>query len=114
LKTHRVQSRKLLEIEHAQVWTALQLATLDGFVPYESKPFLWAGDAESAICYVPRFRRELIPALCRKVQESAEVTIYSWQPQTLRQHIPDGHVSHLPVSETLTRWFGLNLALSPA
>lgn len=114
LKTHRVQPRKLLEIEHAQVWTALQLATLDGFVPYESKPFLWAGDAESAICYVPRFRRELIPALCRKVQESAEVTIYSWQPQTLRQHIPDGHVSHLPVSETLTRWFGLNLALSPA
>jgi adenine-specific DNA-methyltransferase len=114
LTTHRVQPRRLLEIEHAQVWTSLQLATLDGMVPYESKPFLWAGDAESAICYVPRFRRELIPALRRKVQESAEVTLYSWQPQTLRQHIPDSHVSHLPVSETLTRWFGLNLTLSPA
>jgi len=77
LKTNRVQPRKLLEIEHAQVWTTLQLATLDGMVSYESKPFLWAGDAESAICYVPRFYRELIPDLRRKVQESAEVTIYS-------------------------------------
>ena len=114
LRTRRITPSKLLEIEHAQVWTALQFATRDAIVPYESKPFLWAGDADSAICYVPRFRRDLVSALRRKVKESAEVMVYSWQPQTLHQHIPDGHVSHLPVSETLTRWFGLNLTLSPA
>ncbi len=113
LKTNRIRPGKLLEIEHAQVWLALQLATLTAVVPYENKPFLWAGNAESAICYVPRFRRELLSALRRAVKDSAEVTIYSWQPQTLRQHIGDSHVSHLPVSETLTRWFGLNLTLSP-
>jgi adenine-specific DNA-methyltransferase len=114
LRSTRIRPGQLLEIEHAQVWIALQLAKLDCFLPYESKPFLWTGDADSAICYVPRFRRDLVSALRRKVKESAEVTVYSWQPQILHQHFPATHVSHLPVSETLTRWFGLNLTLSPA
>jgi adenine-specific DNA-methyltransferase len=116
LRTHRIQAGRLLEIEHAQVWIALQLAHLDSFAPYEDAPFLWAGDEESAICYVPRFRREYAAALRRKVKESsaATITIYSWQPQTLKQHVRDSNVTHLPVSETLTRRFGLNLTLTPA
>ena len=63
---------------------------------------------------MPRYRRELAAALRCKVKKSASVVLYSWQPQTLRQHIRDSHVSHQPVSETLTRRFGLNLTLSPA
>ncbi len=116
LRTHRIQTGRLLEIEHAQVWIALQLAHLDRFSPYEDAPFLWAGDEESAICYVPRFRREFAAALRRKVKESAAatVTIYSWQPQTLKQHVRESHVTHLPVSETLTRRFGLKLTLTLA
>lgn len=114
LRTNRIHPGKLLEIEHAQVWTALQLAKLDNVLPYADEPFLWAGDADSAICYVPRFSKKMVTALRRKMKESAEVAVYSWQPQTLRQHIRDVHVTHFPVSETLTRWFGLNLTLSPA
>ncbi|MGD1090168.1 MAG: hypothetical protein ABR955_15800, partial [Verrucomicrobiota bacterium] len=111
---HRIQPGQLLEIEHAQVWIALQLAERDSILSYEDAPFLWVGNEESAICYVPRFRREIVSALRRKVKQSTEVAIYSWQPQTLQQHIRDSHVSHFPVSETLTRWFGLNLTLTPA
>ncbi len=114
LRAQRIQSGRLLEIEHAQVWTALQLAHLDGFTAYEDAPFLWAGNEESAICYVPRFRGDMAAALRRKVKESASVAFYSWQPQTLKQHIRDSHVTHLSVSDTLTRRFGLNLTLSPA
>jgi hypothetical protein len=82
-------------------------------MPYEDAPFQWAGDEESSVCYVSRFRRELVKALRQKIARSASVTIYSWQPQTLQQHIADGHVTHLHVSETLTRRFRLNLILSP-
>jgi adenine-specific DNA-methyltransferase len=114
LRTRRITPGSLLEIDHAQIWNALQLATLGAVAPYEIKPFLWAGDADSAICYVPRFSRDIVSALRLKAKDSAEVAVYSWQPQTLQQHLPDSHVSHLPVSETLTRWFGLNLTLSPA
>jgi adenine-specific DNA-methyltransferase len=113
LRTKRIKPGLLLEIEHAEVWTALQLAHFDRILPFENIPFLWGGDEESAICYVPRFRREFLFALRHKVKGSASVVIYSWQPQTLRQHIGDDHVTHLPVSETLARRFGLNLTLSP-
>ena len=114
LRTHRIKSGRLLEIEHAQVWTALQLAHFDSFTEYKDAPFLWAGDEESAICYVPRFRGDMAAALRRKVKESASVAFYSWQPQTLKQHVRDTNVTHLSVSDTLTRRFGLNLTLSPA
>ena len=114
LRTSRIQPGKLLEIEHAQVWSALQLAKLDTILPYADEPFLWAGNGDSAICYVPRFSKEIVTALRRKMKASAEVAVFSWQPQTLRQHIRDIHVTHFPVSETLTRWFGLNLTLTPA
>jgi adenine-specific DNA-methyltransferase len=114
LRTHRIAAGSLLEIEHAQVWIALQLAHLDSFKPYEEKPFLWAGDEDSAVCYVPRFRGDIAAALRRKVKESASVAFYSWQPQTLKQHIRDSHVSHFSISDTLARRFGLNLTLSPA
>jgi adenine-specific DNA-methyltransferase len=114
LRTHRIQSGRLLEIEHAQVWIALQLAHFDSFTEYTDAPFLWAGDEESAICYVPRFRGDMAAALRRKVKEAASVAFYSWQPQTLKQHVRDSHVTHLSVSDTLTRRFDLNLTLSPA
>jgi adenine-specific DNA-methyltransferase len=113
LRTQRIRPGLLLEIEHQEVWTALQLIHLGSVSSFEETPFLWAGNGESAICYIPRFRRDLIPSLRHKVKDSASVAMYSWQPQTLLQHIADGNVTHLPVSETLTRRFGLDLTLSP-
>lgn len=114
LRTRRTAPARLLDIDHAEVWTALQLAHADTLAPYEKAHFLWSGNEESAVCYVPRFHREFATTLRRKVKESAAVALYSWQPQVLRQHIRDGHVTHLPVSETLARRFGLDLTHSLA
>lgn len=113
LRTHGIRPGLLLEIEHAEVWTALQLIHLDRILPFEEASFLWAGDNELAVCYIPRFRRASVSMLRSKMKQSASVVVYSWQPQTVRQHIPEAHVTHLPVSETLTRRFGLDLTLSP-
>ena len=109
LRTRRIPAAGLLEMSHAEIWTALQLAHRDTLDVYRDFPFLWAGDAESAVCYVPRFDRKLLPALRTRVQESAAVTLYSWQPQVLKQHIRAGCVEHKHVTETLTRWFGFKL-----
>ena len=109
LRTRRIAPGNLLEIDHGQVWTALQLAHGETVAPYVETPFLWAGDEDEAVCYVPRFRREDAPALRRKVREAGAVALYSWQPQTVCQHIRAGHVTHLPIPETLARRFRLNL-----
>lgn len=108
LRTRRIAPGKLLEIDHAQVWTALQLAHGETVAPFADAPFLWSGNEDAAVCYVPRFRREDAPALRRAVERSASVALYSWQPQALGQHVRAGNVSHLAIPETLARRFGLH------
>ena len=115
LRTRRIPAAELLEMKHAEIWTALQLAHRETLSPYkEDAPFLWAGDEESAVCYVPRFDRKLVAALRKQVKEAAAVILYSWQPQVLKQHIRAGCVEHKHVSETLTRWFGFKLGAQHA
>ena len=113
LRTRRIPPGLLLEIDHSEVWTALQLISFDSVLPFGNDSFLWACDEDSAICYVPRFRREFVPLLRDKLKESTSVVVYSWQPETLAQYIRGDHVIHQHVSETLMRRFGLTLSLSP-
>ena len=107
LRAKRIPAGELLDIDHAQVWTALQLIHRSTLSAYQEGPFLWAGDEDEALCYVPRFRREDAPALRVAVKGSSSVALYSWQPALVRQHVGAAHVSHLPIPETLTRRFGL-------
>ncbi len=108
LRTRRIPVGSLLEIEHSQVWTALQLSHRDTLVPYEENAFQWAGDENEAFCYVPRFHKADAPALRKAVKNSSAVTLYSWQPQFVKQHVRAPHVTHLPIPETLALRFGLH------
>lgn len=108
LRTRRIPAGRLLEIDHAQVWTALQLSHFDRLAPFEDGPFCWAGDEDNAVLYLPRFRREDAALLRKQVKGSAAVALYSWQPRAVAQHVRAAHVTHLPIPETLTRRFGLH------
>ena len=107
LRCRRIAPGRLLDIEHAQVWTALQMIHRDTLAPFEPGGFSWADDGESALAYVPRFSAALLPALRKAVADCAAVTIYSWQPETLRQHIRAAHVHHEAIPESRARRFGL-------
>ena len=58
LRAQRIPAGELLDIDHAQVWTALQLIHRETLSAYQESSFLWAGDEDEALCCVPRFRRE--------------------------------------------------------
>jgi len=107
LRCRRIAPGRLLDIEHAQVWTALQMIHRDTLAPFGPDGFSWAGDGESALAYVPRFSAALLPALRKAVAGCAAVTLYSWQPETLRQHIRAAHVQHEAIPESLARRFGM-------
>lgn len=107
LRCRRIATGKLVEIDHAQVWTALQLIHRETLAPFADAPFLWAGDEEEGLVYVPRFRPKDAAALRKRVKESAAVILYSWQPETVRQHVRALHVQHEPIPESLARRFGL-------
>jgi adenine-specific DNA-methyltransferase len=107
LRTRRIPAGRVLEIDHAQVWTALQLMHRDTLTSFEEGKFCWAGDEDEAVMYLPRFRREDAPLLLKQVKRSAAVALYSWQPRTVAQHLRAAHVTHLAIPETLARRFGL-------
>jgi adenine-specific DNA-methyltransferase len=107
LRCRRLPAGALIDIEHAEAWMALQLLHRGRIEPWRTAPFLWAGDEQDGLLYVPRFRREDLPALREQVRQSAAVVLYSWQPGVLRQLIPDTHVQHEAVPESLARHFRL-------
>jgi adenine-specific DNA-methyltransferase len=107
LRTRRIPAARLLEIDHAQVWTALQLMHGLALTPYAKGPFAWAGDEDEAVMYLPRFRREDATVLRRQLKRSAAVALYSWQPAAVEQLLRAGHVTHVQIPETLARRFGL-------
>jgi adenine-specific DNA-methyltransferase len=107
LRTRRIPAGQLLEVDHAQVWTALQLMHRDTLAPFAPGKFCWAGDEDEAVMYLSRFRREDAPLLRKQVKHSAAVALYSWQPRAVAQHVRAGHVTHLPIPEILARRFGL-------
>ena len=107
LRCRRIAAGRLLDIEHEQVWTALQMIHGETLAPFASAGFLWSGDAESALIYVPRFTAALLPDLRKAIAGCAAVMLYSWQPETLQQHLRASHVQHEAIPESLARRFGM-------
>jgi len=110
LRCRRVPVGGLLELEHPAVWTALQLRHLEAISPYDpAAPFQWAEEGDSALCYVPRFRKEDLKSLRERVDAAGDVVIYSWQPGLMRQHLRRPLVTHEALPAGLSRPFGLRL-----
>jgi adenine-specific DNA-methyltransferase len=107
LRTRRIPPGRLVEIEHAEVWTALQLLHCKVVSPFEGDGAQVAGDAEETLVYVPRFSRKHLSALETMIAEARSVIVYSWQPELLRQHLPGGHIQHEGMPEAFARRFGL-------
>ena len=108
LRCRKLAPSRLLEIEHEQVWTALQLIHRPSLVPYKEAPFRVAeGGDDATLIYVPRFHKKILPKLRETVMRHAAVVIYSWQPGLLLQHLRADHVQHEAIPESLARRFGL-------
>jgi len=107
LRCRRIEPGRLLEIEHEQVWTALQMIHRDVLIPYAPGNFLIVMDEDSALVYVPRFRKSFVPELRDALKDCASAVVYSWQPELLRQQVRASNVQHEAIPESLARRFGL-------
>jgi hypothetical protein len=99
-----------MEIDHEQVWTALQLIHCDIVSEYTEKRVLWAGDEDQLLLYVPRFQGGDAVALRKAVKGAGAVIVYSWQPELIRQQLRGyTNVQIEPVPESLARRFGIKV-----
>ncbi|MFT3990294.1 MAG: site-specific DNA-methyltransferase [Luteolibacter sp.] len=107
LRCRRISPGRLLEIEHEQVWSALQMTHFETLAPYQEAPFLTAGNEAQLVIYVPRYDAASLPALKKAVKPCLSAIIYSWQPESLRQKVRFTHVQHAAIPESLALRFGL-------
>ena len=107
LRCRRIPAGDLLDLDHAQVWTALQLIHREAVAPYAEGPFQASVAGDDALIYVPRFRPGDAAALRRLTDAATSAVIYSWQPDAVRQHVRAGHTQHESAPEFLARKFRL-------
>jgi adenine-specific DNA-methyltransferase len=107
LRCRRISPGRLLDIEHEQVWTALQMIHGDTLAAYKAGDFLIVKEGDSALAYVPRFKKSLVPKLRKALEGCVSAIVYSWQPELLRQQVRSSNVQHEAIPESLARRFGL-------
>ncbi len=111
LRTRRIAPGELTEIDHEQVWIALQLTHMPTIVPLDEKQSILIADHdEQRLIYLPHFRAKDLAALRKAVAGSPANIIYTWQPELIKSRLRTvTNVQIEAVPESLARRFGLRL-----
>ncbi len=108
LRTRRIPAARVFnEIQHSQVWLALQLIHGEALTTYdETTKVQVSGSAEARLVYVPRLTAATLKEVERVAALGGSLTVYSWQPGQLRQRIVAGNASFEKIPEFLVKRFG--------
>lgn len=103
LRVRRIPKHRLtLKLDHAEVWSALQLVHARPLAPWPGSGFV----ADGGLAYLADFREPSLQALDAWLAqyEGADRVLYSWSPERLRERAPD--VWRLPIPQHLRDRFG--------
>jgi adenine-specific DNA-methyltransferase len=108
LRTRRIPAARVFnEIQHSQVWLALQLIHGEALTTCdETTKVQVSGSAEARLMYVPRLTAATLKEVERVAALGGSLTVYSWQPGQLRQRIVAGNVAFEKIPEFLVKRFG--------
>jgi len=109
LRTRRIPFTKLhIQIQHDQVWYALQLLHAQELSPFrENKPYQLLDSNTAAVIYVPSLTSETKHAVLEIANKTRKSTvIYTWQPGVLAQEIYSEHICIEKIPEYLEVQFG--------
>ena len=100
------QEDVLTEIDHAQVWTALQLIHQQNFIPFNPDiPLQEAICPDGGLVYVTSISAaiEQITLLAGQI---AHLTVYTWQPGLLRERLAAQGITVEQIPQFLVNRFG--------
>ncbi len=111
LRCRRIPAGQLTDIDHAQVWTALQLTHGRTLWPLaDDEPFAVADTEEARLIYVPHLRAKDARGLLKAVAAATASIVYTWQPDLMKQRLRGAeNVQVEPVPESLARRFGMRI-----
>lgn len=108
LRTKRIQATRVLnDIQHDQVWMALQFIHGDAIAAYDGAAKIQvSGNTDARLVYVPKLDAASLELVVAQAEAGGTVTVYSWQPAQLRQRIEAGNASFEKIPEFLVKRFG--------
>ncbi len=100
-------SRVFNDIQHEQVWRALQLIHGVPLAGYEKgAPVQLAGNADDRLVYVPKLSEAVLEKVTRVAGLGGRLVVYSWQPGQIRQRVEAPNVAFEKIPEFLVSRFG--------
>jgi len=111
LRTRRIAPGRLTDIDHAQVWTALQLTHMPVMKPFDEAARMAVADhEEQRLIYVPHFMSRDVRPLVKRVKERPSVIVYTWQMDYVRNKLRDcNNVQVEAIPDALARRFGIRI-----
>lgn len=94
-------------IQHAQIWTALQLIHDVALSPYQLElPLQTAHGKGAVVIYLPKVSAAMLAPLQTALDGAGQAVVYSWQPGLLAQRLNDPRVSFEAIPAFLVNRFG--------
>lgn len=94
-------------IQHDQVWTALQLIHDVALTPYQAKlPMQTTESKRGLVIYLPKLTDAVLDAVQETIHAAGQVVVYSWQPALLAQRLTDPRIAFDPIPAFLVNRFG--------
>jgi adenine-specific DNA-methyltransferase len=94
-------------IQHAEVWTALQLIHDVALTPYQADSALQtANGRRGLVIYLPKLNDAVLDALQSAIHAAGQAVVYSWQPALLAQRLSDPRLAFEPIPAFLVNRFG--------
>ena len=98
-------------IQHAQIWTALQLIHEVALSPYQASMSMQiAKGKRGLVIYLPKINDAVLDSLHTAIQSVAQAVVYSWQPALLVQRLTDPRLAFEPIPAFLVNRFGARSA----
>lgn len=110
LRTRRIPSEIILtQIEHSQIWTALQLIHSEVLSAFQPDLTIQTLQMENnTVLYLCKLTDAEIAVVADSLQ-TQETVVYSWQPELVKQRIDNKNLTCLPIPPFLINRFGTGM-----
>ncbi|MCF7961516.1 MAG: site-specific DNA-methyltransferase [Pirellula sp.] len=111
LRCRRISPGNITDVDHEQVWIALQLTHMPSMTPFDDiQKFMIADFEGTRLIYVPHLKARGSQALLEAAIDSPSTIVYTWQPELVRQRLASATNAQIePVPESLAQRFGLRI-----
>lgn len=111
LRCRRISPGNITDVDHEQVWIALQLTHMPSIGPFDdSQKFMIADHQGIRLIYVPHLKARGSQALLEAAIGSPSTIVYTWQPELVQQRLASATNTQIePVPESLAQRFGLRI-----